>query len=287
MGVSSVGRNTLLSSRANTPNDTQSKSKAQITHGRDTAEFSEYAEKLSDTAQIADKNTEKDSGKTISELIKEQTEKIDKMFGAQNEENKSRQLSSIKYKMRSGLTLLPSEEQYLSRYDPDAYQNYCTIKDARRTFRMQLMCCRTKDEVNSMRLSNALSAYSAFKKASRAGGDASAVVGLNMAIEKEISSFAGTGRYKDLPTAAERDQYYAKLAKARKFEREKRLAEKLNKVRKKKKQVKRAGDGKQTVAQVENSPLGRKVRKANRAGGIAISCSGSFARSYGHMDQKG
>lgn len=230
----------------------------------------------------------KEVKKSISEMVKEQTEKLDKMFGSDESENtsKSNRLMLIKQKMRGGLTLSADDEKYLSKHDPDSYSNYRTTQDARKTFRMQLMCCRTKDEVNSMRLSNALSALSSYKKALKNGGDGSAVAGLNMAFERDISSFSQSARYRSLPTAAERDKYYMDLAKARKFEREKQQAKKLNAQRKKKKQVKVPGDGKRTVAQVQNSAIGKKVRNAGR--GSCGVCFSSFASSsYRKMDQKG
>ena len=221
-------------------------------------------------------------------MIKEQTEKIDRIFSRNDSsEANERQLAGIRYKIRSGLILSANEEQYLSRYDPDSYTNYRTTLDARRMFRSQLSCCRTKDEVTSMRLSNALTALSSYKKAVRKGGNGDEVVGLNMAIEREISDFARSAKYRSLPTSAERDKYYRELAKARKYEREKRAAEKLNAIRKKKKQVKQPGDGKRTVSQVENSPLGRKVRNAGKGGSCIGYSSSLMSKSYKRMDQKG
>lgn len=230
----------------------------------------------------------KEVKKSISEMVKEQTEKLHKMFGSDESENtsKSNRLMLIKQKMRGGLTLSADDEKYLSKHDPDSYSNYCTMQDARKTFRMQLMCCRTKDEVNGMRLSNALSALSSYKKALKNGGDGSAVAGMNMAFERDISSFTQSSRYRSLPTAAERDKYYMDLAKARKFEREKQQAKKLNAKLKKKKQVKVPGDGKRTVAQVQNSAVGRKVRNAGR-GSCGVSFSSFASSSYRKMDQKG
>lgn len=258
---------------------------------RDTAFFSEQAKKAAQTA--AEKTGESPSAdksgeKSFSELIKEQTEKIDNMFSSKEYDRSSdRQLISIKLKMRGGLTLSADEERYLSQKDPDSYSNYRTVLDARKMFRCQLASCRTKDEVNGMRLSNALSALSAYKKAIKKGGDGAEVAGLNMALEREISDFARSGRYQSLPTAAERSKYYLEIAKARKFEREKQAAKRLNALRKKKKQVKQPGDGKRTVAQVENSALGQKIRKADRGGSCGV-CFTSFAgSSYKKMDQKG
>ncbi|MDE6732142.1 MAG: hypothetical protein K2J77_04625 [Oscillospiraceae bacterium] len=278
MGVSRVGYAAAFSNAASSVSDYSDYSERSATvarqSSRDRADFSESAREAS-------------SEQSFSELIKEQTDKIDRMFSKNDEAVNELQLNSIKMKLRSGMTLSADEEKYLEKHDPDGYTNYRTTLDARRMFRAQLSCCRTKDDVNGMRLSNALSALSAYKKAMKNGGDGSAIAGLNMALEREISDYTKSARFKSLPTAAERDKYYMELAKARRFEREKRAAEKLNATRKKKKQIKQIGDGKRTVAQVENSPLGRKVRNAGK-GGACLSYSASLMTgSYKKMDQKG
>lgn len=310
MGISrlyAAARSTVYSAEQESCSvKTASASGKNYTSARDTAEFSELAQKLAETekqyeetiAETAKRSnvktestnksgkSDKTEKKSLSELIKEQTDKIDKMFSDGSEDRgNDNQLTSIKLKMRSGRILNASEERYLSKYDPDAYSDYRTTQDACRMFRCQLSSCRTRDEVNGMRLSNALSALSAYKKAIKQGGDGSAVAGLNMALEREISSFSQSARFRSLPTAAERDKYYMQLAKARRFEREKKLAERANANRKKKKQIKQPGDGKMTVSQVMNSPLGRKVRKSEKGGGGMCFSAGMFG-TY-KMNQRG
>lgn len=286
MGVSRVSTAAALNSVVSGVSERSAVAEKQPS--RDRAYFSASAETFMDKTTSDNSEKNENTEKSFAELIKEQTEKIDRMFSKNDGAADENQLNSIRMKLRSGLTLSVNEEQYLSKHDPDGYTNYRTTLDARRMFRSQLACCRTKDDVNGMRLSNALSALSSYKKAMKNGGDGSAVAGLNMALEREISDYTKSARYKSLPTAAERDKYYMELAKARRFEREKRAAEKQNALRKgKKKQVKQPGDGKRTVAQVENSPLGRKVKNAGK-GGSCLSYSSSLMRkSYTKMDQKG
>lgn len=294
MGISRVS---AAAARGAVTNASAGKAAVRVTRvsARDRAYFSERAQTTVEeekTASVSEKTADNcDEKKSLSELIKEQTEKIDRMFSRDDSSGANeRQLASIKLKLRSGRTLSANEEQYLSKYDPDSYSNYRTTLDARRMFRTQLSCCRTKDEVNGMRLSNAVSALASYKKALKHGGDGSEIAGLNMALEREISDFSKSARYRSLPTSAERDKYYMELAKARRYEREKRAAEKLNAQRKKKKQLvklKQPGDGKRTVAQVENSPLGRKVRSAERVGSCMAYSSSLMSKSYSKMDQKG
>ena len=247
------------------------------------------AEEAADKVEEAVSSEKTEDKKTLSDIIKEQTEKIDSMFGSKEyDKSKDTQLMMIKQKMRGGYMLSSNEEKYLSKYDPDSYKNYRIIQDTRRMYRSQLACCRTKDEVIGMRLSNALSALSAYKKAIRQGGDGAEVAGLNMALEREIQSYARTARFQNLPTAAERNKYQMELAKARRYEREKRIADRLNAQRKKKKLIKQPGDGKRTVAQVENSYLGRKIRRADRGGsGGACFPSSSYSGSYRKLDLLG
>lgn len=301
MGVSRVSATEALNSMASSISDisdipnfsgisviSEQSVNAVVIKNRDRAYFSASAEAAIEKANsAAPEKSDSGTEKSFSEFIKEQTDKIDRMFSKNDETSNELRLNSIKMKLRSGLTLSADEEQYLSKHDPDGYTNYRTTLDARRMFRAQLSYCRTKDDVNGMRLSNALSALSSYKKAMKNGGDGSAVAGLNMALEREISDYTKSARYKSLPTAAERDKYYMELAKARRFEREKRAAEKLNAARKKKKQVKQVGDGKRTVAQVENSALGRKVRNANKSGSCMAYSSSLMTKSYRKMDQKG
>ena len=215
----------------------------------------------------------KNEGKTIAEMVKEQMEKIDNMFSQKDyDKSKDNRLGSIKAKMRSGLTLTPSEQQYLASKDPDSYSIFQTIESARISYRYSLNACRTKDDVTAMRLSNALSALSAYKKATKNGGDGSAVMGLNMALEREIRSFTSSAGYKRLPTVAECNKFDRDLAKAKQNEREKKLAEKRKLEAKRKRTLaarkqaakkarykKTPGDGKMTVAQVMSSPTARKV----------------------------
>lgn len=242
-------------------------------------------------AAAVTKPDDKTEGKSIAEMVKEQMEKLDN-FLAQREYDKANdsRLGNIKAKMRTGMNLTPSEQQYLAAKDPESYSCFQQIESARKMYRCSLNSCRTKDEVNSMRLSNALSALSAYKKAIREGGDGSAVAGLNAALEREIRDFSSTANYRRLPTVAECNKFDRDLAKAKKYEREKKIAEKRKLEAKRKKKLaerklaaKRAklkktpGDGKQTVAQVMSSPTAKKVL-ASRAKRSYCGCE--YAGSY-------
>ncbi len=233
------------------------------------------------SGKTTEKAAEKPKEKTLAEMVREQMEKIDRMF-AEKEYDKSRdgQLLGIKSKMYRGLTLSPSEQQYLAAKDPDEYSKFREMESARRMFKCTLNSCRTRDEVNSMRLSNALTALAEYRKAVRNGGDGNAIAALNSSLDREIRDYMRTASYQSLPTAAECNKFDRELAKAKRYECEKRREEmKARTDRHYKKKYKTVGDGKRTVAQVLASPLARKVL-ASRRKPSGCSCGYSFSLNY-------
>lgn len=229
----------------------------------------------------AEQPAEKPKEKTLAEMVREQMEKIDSMF-KETEYDKSRdgQLLGIKSKMYRGLRLSPSEQQYLAAKDPDEYSKFQEMESARRMFKCTLNSCRTRDEVNSMRLSNALTALAEYRKAVRNGGDGQAIAALNSSLDREIRDYMRTASYQSLPTAAECNKFDRELAKAKRYECEKRREEmKARNDRHYKKKYKTVGDGKRTVAQVLTSPLARKVLASRRKPSVCT-CDHSFSLNY-------
>ena len=235
--------------------------------------FENVKQKNTDRAEFSSRNStdaEKEEKKSFSEMLNEQTERIRKMFGDTEEERDRAKLSSLRFKIYNGKNLTPEEEAYLEKKDPNSYSNYCQNKLAAKMYRAMLKNCRTRDQVNAMRLSNALSALSEFRKSAKNGGQ-SPVAGMNAAMERELKDFVRSPDFKRLPSDAECGKFDRDLAKAKKFEREKLAAkrreiiEKRRKSRNKsKKAEKTPGDGKQTVAQVMASPTARKVLASRR-----------------------
>lgn len=204
--------------------------------------------------------------KTVSEILEEQSEKIRDIFGDTDEERENKKLCGIRMKIYNGQQLTCAEQAYIERKDANAYSNYQRNEQARKMYRSMLKCCRTRDSVNSMRLSSSLSALSEFKKSARSGGNGAPVVCMNAIMERETRDFVKSAEFKRLPSDAECNKFDRDLAKAKKFEREKRAAERkeaLEKCKKsrykRKKPKKTPGDGKQTVAQVMSTPSARKV----------------------------
>lgn len=236
----------------------------------------------SDPVDPVQTNGEKTEQKTMAEWVKEQTEKLDKFLAEREYDKKHDQkLIDIRTKMRQGKTLSPTEQQYLAAKDPEGYSSFQKINSARQMFKCSLRSCRTKDDVNSMRLANALTALSEYRKATRKGGSGDDIVALNAAFENELRDFSQSSGYRKLPTVAECNKFDRDIAKARRYEQEKRLekrrlaAEKAKKYKKKKKAIKTPGDGKRTVAQVLADPTSKKVI-ASRAKQTYCTCSLSY-----------
>lgn len=255
---------------------------AAESHSKETDITKTDAAQNASTVDPVKTNGENTEQKSMAEWVKEQMEKLDSFLAEREYDKKHDQkLIDIRTKMRQGKTLSPTEQQYLAAKDPEGYSSFQKINSARKMFRCTLNSCRTKDDVNSMRLANALTALSEYRKATRKGGSGEDIVALNAAFENELRDFSQTSNYRKLPTVAECNKFDRDLAKARKYEQEKRLekrrlaAEKAKKYKKKKKAVKTPGDGKRTVAQVLNDPTSKKVL-ASRAKQTYCTCSLSY-----------
>ena len=232
-------------------------------------ELQDEIDKLSDMLS-ADKTEKK---KSLAELLEEQNKRVENLFS--HIAQKDNTLCVIKNKIRQGQKLTAYEQQTLSAKDPAAYESYRKVNTARKMFRCSLNSCRTRDDVIGMRLSNALSALSSYKKAIREGGDGNDIVSLNAAFENELRDFTKSSGFRALPTVAECNKFDRDMSKARKYEREKRLEKRrkqLHSKKYKKKAKKTPGDGKRTVAQVLADPTSKKVL-ASRAKRTYCSCA--------------
>lgn len=236
-------------------------------------ELQDEIDKLSE--MLSSDKTEKK--KSLAELLEEQNKRVENLFSHITQKDNT--LSVIKNKIRQGQKLTAYEQQTLSAKDPAAYESYRKVDTARKMFRCSLNSCRTRDAVIGMRLSNALSALSSYKKAIREGGDGNDVVALNAAFENELRDFTKSAGFRALPTVAECNKFDRDISKARKYEREKRLEKRRQQLRSKrykKKAKKTPGDGKRTVAQVLSDPTSKKVL-ASRAKRTYCACAKGFS----------
>ncbi len=208
--------------------------------------------------------------KSISDWVKEQMDILQNSL-AEKDKSKDSQLHSINSKLNSGQKLTPSEKQYLMTHDPMAYQNAQRIENDSKYYSKMLSCCRTKDDVHSLRLSYSLSALAELKKLKGGEGDISAISAIwqrNAALERETNNFVRRGGYSALPTRAECRKVASDLRKARLYELEKKRAKAAARrktaeaKKKRRKAAKTPGDGKRTVAQVLQSTTAKKVRRS-------------------------
>ncbi len=244
----------------------------------------EYAEKkAAEEADKTSKQTEKgnsDKKGNIPEWVKEQMELMNssEKDGAYDK-NSDGQLHSINNKLLSGIALTQTEMQYLMKRDPIAYQNAQRVNSDRKFYGKMLSCCRTKDDVHALRLSNSLSALAELKKIKSGSANAESlglIMQRNAAFEREFNCFIKRGCYSALPTKAECHKVYSDLRKARKYEREKKAAEAAAKKKKTQAARKKAlkykknpGDGKQTTYQILRSPTAKKVFRSRRKSGCS------------------
>lgn len=62
------------------------------------------------------------------------------------------QMSSIDTKMKSGGELTPEEIEYLKKNAPESYREYQEVKQEKEAYRNQLKSCKTKDDVEKLKL---------------------------------------------------------------------------------------------------------------------------------------
>ena len=62
------------------------------------------------------------------------------------------QMASVDTKLKSGEELTPEEQEYLKQNDPDAYREYQEIRQEREAYKRQLKSCRTKEDVEKLKL---------------------------------------------------------------------------------------------------------------------------------------
>lgn len=165
------------------------------------------------------------SAKEVSsaeELLKEQG-----ALPGMPEKTDSNIKSRIQTKMMSGKRLTSEEMDYLKENDPQTYQKAKAIEMEREAYERELKQCKTKEEVQRLKLSHAASCMASVRNIE---GDSSipkgAKLGLMMqelqranALGDTERAFMQSGSYKSLPTEAERKEAEEELAKAEKAER--------------------------------------------------------------------
>ncbi len=154
----------------------------------------------------------KSGRETVSDaekLLRERQEKATDLF-KQNTSSVSRE--QIDAKMRSGKRLSAAEMEYLKEHDPQTYQKAREIEMEREAYERELKRCRTKEEVQRVKLSHAAASMAAVKEADTnpniPEGQKLALVMQELAKSNALGeverTFIKSGGYQALPSENER-----------------------------------------------------------------------------------
>ncbi len=124
---------------------------------------------------------------------------------------KSSQMAAIDAKLKSGEGLTPEEEEYLKQTNPDGYREYQEIRQERETYKEQLKHCKTKEEVEKLKLNKMGNFLAEAKKVSSnpvipkgaKRGLLEKILKKAAGIQKSHTAFTKTAKYHGLPTEEE------------------------------------------------------------------------------------
>lgn len=181
-------------------------------------------------------------------------------------------LSGIQTKYYSGGSLTKTEREYLKSKNPALYERLIAAEAAKKSYRMDLKRCRTREEVHRMKLSHTAGTMSAIKAGSAEVSDR-----LN-GIQSSTNEFVRSGEYHSLPTEHEKAVAEKRVKQAEERQRGKRTensAEKQHDPENSRKKLFRDIRPGETVEQAKNSPEMLKVRRA-KAKRVYSSSAGEF-----------
>lgn len=146
-----------------------------------------------------------------------------------SDEMKSKQISAISYKMKSGQKLTGSDLEYLKAHAPQLYTEYLKIVAEREQYKEELKKCKTKDEVNNlntMKVQEFMSQIHSVEGSGMSAGAKQAAmdrIQMHMAnIQNEHQAFVQSTRYASLKWQKEIDREEAeKEAKIQEIQEEK------------------------------------------------------------------
>ena len=121
------------------------------------------------------------------------------------------QMASVDTKLKSGEELTPEEQEYLKQNDPDAYREYQEIRQEREAYKRQLKSCRTKEDVEKLKLNKMGSFMAEAKKIAnnpvipkgKKKGLMEKLLKKAVGVEEEHIAFVKTAEYQNLSTEEE------------------------------------------------------------------------------------
>lgn len=155
-----------------------------------------------------DTNNFKADGSTKLDSVSKQAEEIRKS----NADGTTKMSAQIDLKLNSGKKLTADEIEYLMKHDPQKYQKVKQIEAEQKNYENELKKCKTKDEVQRVRMmhtASSLSAVNSIKNNPVIPEEKKFELIMhehrkNQAIEASTVEFVESGKYAKLPTEEER-----------------------------------------------------------------------------------
>lgn len=160
----------------------------------------------------------KDSGDVLSKQEKEKranwtadehmVHNYQQQMISERENSKGREIAN---KVDSGAKLTAEEEQYLEQNDPEALKRYRESKAEKKNYEEKLRNCKTKDEVERLKINTASGYLASMKKIendpyipmSAKLGKALEILAKSRNMEEAELKFKASAEYENLPTEAE------------------------------------------------------------------------------------
>lgn len=147
-------------------------------------------------------------GSTHMEAWMRQAEEIRKS----NADGSAKMANQIDLKLGSGQKLTAEEMEYLKKHDPQAYQRVKQIEAEQESYERELKRCKTKDEVQRVRMAHtasSLNAVNSIKNNPVIPEEKKLELIMqehrkHMALEESTREFVESGKYAKLPTEEER-----------------------------------------------------------------------------------
>lgn len=141
-------------------------------------------------------NSESNFGSKAAEAYAELQEN-----GMSDTDKINAKVSMIAEKIKNGIELNESELDFLEKHSPSTYQMAKEAIKVRETFLKKMKLCRSKEEVNALKLSSDLDCMKRLKAAEAEGNDSEALkeVTFKNTTQNEYNRFVGTEEYKELP----------------------------------------------------------------------------------------
>lgn len=153
----------------------------------------------------------KKNGGVLKEEMDPQTRQIMQYKEDLAKMRESKQMASIDAKLNSGGLLTPEEITYLQNKCPEKYREYVELKNEREAYKRQMESCKTKEEVEKLKLSK-MNSFLAEAKSVKNNPNIpegkkkelmEKILRRTMGIQDEYMEFVRSGRYKELPTEEE------------------------------------------------------------------------------------